>query len=324
MYRIVQICVRKHLVEVNTTCNARVSHAAWQGKVYSLSGDNPNYEKYSTACRVGDLVNGIGGYNCGHRIAVTTEGAPSVFGDPLEGTGYTQAEARAAVAKQRKIENEIRKAKREMEVLKLNGLDTADVNKRIRRHQGALREHIKANSQILHRQPARESIYNKAREKVGELGTVHLEAVQKRRIERVRTGEATGYAAARGEWESRALDDYANVVKPAKQNRHIPGTREYAAKVKQANAKGYAAPSRIIVSSEGAERLIRENAGKGQPIIIKGKWVGRERVMTDSLIGYVIGKDGIERPTRGFIIHYGKSDAHIVPMPDEGCLYNEA
>lgn len=150
------------LVEVSPTANPRPSHAVWQGQVYSLSGDNPNYQQFDEACRVGDLVNGIGGYNCKHNFAVTFEGAERVFRDPLEGTGYTPEEARAAVSKQRRIENEIRKAKRSRETLKSQGLDATKAERRVRAQQKALRDHIAEHPKLLHREKPRERIYDKA------------------------------------------------------------------------------------------------------------------------------------------------------------------
>lgn len=313
----------RDLVEVNSTTNARPSHAEWQGKIYSISGDNPNYRKYSDACRVGDRVNGIDGFNCGHRIAATVEGAARAFGDPLDGTGYTPEEARKAVSKQRRIENEIRKLKREREVLKLNGLDGSEVNRRIRVRRGELSNHIAEHPKLLHRLPANESIYDKARAKVGALGGVHLDAAQRKRIERAKTGEAVGFAAARGEWEARALDDLANVISAGKQNKHVPGTKEYATKVEQVKKQGYRAPSRLSVSVQEAERLVRENAGKGRPTFDrKGRWNGKEVCSTRKVIGYIVDKDGNETPTRCFTIHYGKNDVHIVPAKDDGALWN--
>ena len=161
------------LVEVNITPNARPSHADWQGRIYSLSGDHPDYPKFDEACRVGDLVNGIGGYNCKHRYAVTVEGAKQVFRDPLEGTGYTPDEARAAVSKQRRLENEIRKAKRLRETLKSQGLDTTDAERRVRARQKALRDHIAEHPKLLHRERPRERIYGKAMAKAAELGALN-------------------------------------------------------------------------------------------------------------------------------------------------------
>lgn len=61
------------LVEVSWTRNARKSHADWQGGVYRVrkareGEDIDRYPDFRKACRVGDPVDGIGGYNCGHKV----------------------------------------------------------------------------------------------------------------------------------------------------------------------------------------------------------------------------------------------------------------
>lgn len=286
------------------------------------------YPDFHRSCKVGDPVDGIGGYNCGHEVAPYREGMPSAFEGKLEGTGYTTAQVRELKARQRGLENSIRKDKREIEALKAAGLDDTEAakraRKRLRAHQARLREHVAAHPKALRRENHRESIYETARKKAGAYGNVHLSAGQRKRVERAKTGEAARYEAARGEWEWRALEESANVVKPAKQNRHIPGTKEYERKVEQSKNNGYPAPSRITVSVSEAEHLVRENAGHGRPIISRGKWTGKERCMTDRVNGYVVDADGNETPTRGLIIHYAKNDAHIVPMKDEGVLFDEA
>ena len=311
-------------VKGNCTANARPSHAAWQGKVYQIKGSG-KYPNFYSSCHPGDMRNGIGGYNCGHRVEIWQPGTPFARKDPLEGTGYTTEEARKLTDRQRYYERNIRERKRVIEVLESEGLDTTDERRRLRRAEGKLRDLINEHSSILRRQQAyREGTYRRARANTGADTAPHLNERAEERLERARTGEATGYRAAVGEWEARALDDLSNTVKPGKQNKHIPGTKEYADKVKSAEKQGYPAPSRLVISIEEVERLIRENAGKGNPLIVHGKWKCKEKCMTDYVIGYVVERDGTERPTRGFIIHYGKNDVHIVPANDEGALFDEA
>lgn len=313
----------RNLVKVNTTANARPSHAAWQGRVYQIKGSG-EYPNFYDCCHPGDMQNGIGGYNCGHRVEIYYPGTASARPDPLEGTGYTTEEARDLTSRQRRYENDIRKRKRVIEVLEDAGYDAADERRRLRIAEGKLRELVEEHSAVLRRQkPYREGTYRKARAKAGADGVVHVDARSETRAERIRSGEAHGYQAAIGEWQARATDDLSNTVNPGKQNKHIPGTREYEAKVKSVRKRGYHAPSRLVISVEEAERLIRENAGKGNATIVHGVWRGREKCMADYVIGYVVGRDGAERPTRGFTIHYSKGDAHIVPARDEGALFDD-
>ncbi len=148
------------LVEVSTTVNPRPSHQEWQGKVYQLVGSG-KYQNYYEACHVGDPVNGIAGYNCGHTIALYHEGKQKVFADPLEGTGYTPEQARAVVSKQRALENGIRKAKRAKRLLESQGMDSSDVSKTISASQKQIRE-IVERYPFTRRARWREAVYNES------------------------------------------------------------------------------------------------------------------------------------------------------------------
>ena len=143
------------MVEVSRTRNPRPSHREWEGKVYTMA-------EFRRACKPGDPVDGIGGYNCGHRVALYKPGRKKRFEDPLKGTGYTREQASKLVSKQRSIENDIRKLKREREVLKSQGIATKDVSRRLIAKQHDLKALIAANPKILKRESHREQIYAKA------------------------------------------------------------------------------------------------------------------------------------------------------------------
>ena len=145
------------LIEVNGTPNCRPSHEAINGQVFSISGLDPRYKKWTP-----DLEALTHDYNCGHRIAIYHESLGSVFRDPLEGTGYTLEEARKAFSKQRAYENQIRKQKRVVEALNAAGLDASEVNAKLNATRHRLRQHIEANSKILHRERHREQLYDSA------------------------------------------------------------------------------------------------------------------------------------------------------------------
>lgn len=160
------------LVEVNKTTGARPSHAKWQGKVYQLDGSSSRYANFYEACKWGDPVEGIGGYYCQHRFRVYYPSMGKQFSDPLKGTGYTNAEARELKSRQRALENDLRKLKRERETLKSLGLDTKAVNGKIRVKSGQLKDLIGENSAILKREVWRETIHEKARKRLDAYGKV--------------------------------------------------------------------------------------------------------------------------------------------------------
>lgn len=171
-----------NMVEVSTTAGARKSHAEWQGKRYLIKGSSAKYPNFAKACKKGDPVDGIGGYNCRHQIAVCLEGDPPRFKDPLEGTGYSQERARAALTAQRGMENDLRKLKRQREVLKQNGLSTKEIDARIKAVDKGIDEFVAQHSKILKRDRHRESIYERARKAVGAEGKVWLDEGQRKAV----------------------------------------------------------------------------------------------------------------------------------------------
>ena len=178
-----------NMVEVSTTAGARKSHAEWQGKRYLLRGSSAKYPNFYKACHKGDPVDGIGGYNCRHQVAVSREGDPPRFRDPLEGTGYTQEQARKALTQQRCMENDLRRMKRQREVMRQNGLSTKDLDAKIKALDKRLDAHVSKHSKILRRDKHRESIYERARKAAKAEGVVWLDKGQ---------GKAGGKAAEAG------------------------------------------------------------------------------------------------------------------------------
>lgn len=311
----------QNLIEVNWTTNARESHRRWQGGIYQLKGSG-RYPNYYRCCRPHDKVDGIKGFNCGHKVAIYREGAPRAFSDPLEGTGYDVAEVSRLTSRQARLENEVRKEKRVAEVLGANGLDAADARRRVRKRQAQLRELVSEHPEVLRRRAKRESIYEKAREEAGALGIVHLDAEGAARVRGSAQGRAASSAKARAEWQDRVLGDLT--VNRGSQEKHVEGTDAYRRKVEKVRADGYVAPSRVTVSVEECERLVRERAGTGRPLTTwRGEWSKKEVCSTDDVIGYYVDKEGRESRTRYFIIHYGKSGTHIVPCKDQGALFDE-
>lgn len=181
------------LVEVSKTAGARKSHAKWQGKVYQLEGSSKEYPNFYKACKWGDPVDGIGGYNCGHRFRVYYPSMGKQFKDPNEGTGYTTAQVRELKTQQRAHESSLRKMKREREVLKRMGLDTKDVNKRIHNKSKQLNDLINANSRVLKRESWRETIYEKARKEVNASGVVQLDRVSQKKVKNAQEARFSRY-----------------------------------------------------------------------------------------------------------------------------------
>lgn len=109
-------------VEVSAHMGARPDHSVWQGKVYHVGGEKNGYPDFESSTGYGTGA-GLCGWNCRHSFSVFFPGS-SVRNysdrtlqnlDPMpfeyEGKTYTYYEA---TQKQRQIERQMRKTKREM------------------------------------------------------------------------------------------------------------------------------------------------------------------------------------------------------------------
>jgi hypothetical protein len=120
------------LVEVSSHAGSRPEHVPYQGRVYSRSGTNPNYPPLSiTGYGTGE---GIGGYNCTHQLYPYTPGTEKTYKPyPVE----ESKEAYEQSQKQRYLERQIRKAKREETVAR-----TPEAKQRVKRAQARMRAFI--------------------------------------------------------------------------------------------------------------------------------------------------------------------------------------
>lgn len=299
------------LVEVSTTGNPRPSHAEWEGRIYSLNGTTKDYPDFYSSCRVGDMVNGIGGWNCGHRIAPYREGTPRAYREPEAWDGTTPEERRELVSRQRAMENGIRKQKRVIECLKEAGLTTLEERRRLRLMQGDLQSLVDAHPGLLHRSPGyREGTAPVARKRKGAEGVVHLGEGEKAQV--------AGSEKAHAQWRDRVTRLGKGCVSVPKQNKHIKGTREYGEKIPASRAKGWPAPSYLTVSAEEAEAMVLEYAGTGEIRHSAGGWSRKEVCRARKVVGYVVTREGREVPTKWFIIHYADDGVHIVPWIEGG------
>lgn len=300
------------LVEVSSTSNARKSHEAWQGKVYSLSGRTDGYEKFSEACHVGDPVNGIGGYNCGHTVALFHEGHRKVYRDPLEGTDYTTEQVRELTSHQRYLEREIRREKRVSEVMKSAGLDARNVNAKVRTLSQRLQELVNEHPDVLTRRKGyREATAPILRKRAGAQVVVQLAKDDASNLENLQWA-----ILQRNEWAKRGLG-----INKGNQEKHIPGTHQYDLKKEKVSSEGiYAEPSYLTISYEECEELVRKYSGKGSVLFGNdGEWLGSEICRAPYNIGFYVdritddGEPGKHHATRYFKIIYSGKGVHIVP-----------
>lgn len=106
------------LVEVTSHAGARPEHAEWQGRCYSLRGEERIggvlYRDFYSATGYG-RVDGLCGANCRHSFGPYLHGAPRAYEeDPEHESGLPSAEVYRLEQGQRYRERRIREAKREL------------------------------------------------------------------------------------------------------------------------------------------------------------------------------------------------------------------
>lgn len=300
------------LVEVSSHGGARPSHRRWQGRVYSISGDvtigGVTYRDLRRATGYG-TAGGLCGANCRHSFAPYTPGQKRRWSTtPDEDAGRDPDEVYKATQEQRANERDIRAAKREAMALREAGLDDTGARLALGKAQARQRALLKRHP-YLDRRTDREQVWKS--EPGG--GAVAV------RVSPLRKAPESGHQAGR-ERDERVRGGMPNAVRQAAQRKHIKGSKEYEEKADSMRRSGspYPAPSYLTVSEDEADDLVRRFAGKGRAGMRRdGSWNGREVCTADRIIGYIVGRDGEEVPTRRFTIHYGKRGTHIVPARPE-------
>lgn len=137
------------LVEVTAHAGARPEHAAWQGKIYSISGEHPKYPPLSeTGYGTGA---GLGGWNCRHNAYPFWEGVsePQYTPERLDklnareveynGKRYTRYEINQM---QRSRERRVRRWKRQYVMEEAAGLDSTQTALRLKAARQSLSDFI--------------------------------------------------------------------------------------------------------------------------------------------------------------------------------------
>jgi len=150
------------LVQTSAHIGARPTHEVWQGKVFSLSGKDTQYPDFLTVTGYG-TVTGLCGINCRHSIfpffkgiseSAYTQATLDEYADKTVTYNGKELSVYEAIQKQRSVEREIRKTKREAEALGSAKLDNTEEIARIRKLQAQLRDFV--NQTGLSRQSSRE------------------------------------------------------------------------------------------------------------------------------------------------------------------------
>lgn len=160
------------LIWVRTNATARPGCFPWQGKVISMEnrardvvdGGGRTVHAYAASETTYGQPDGIYGINCHHGpMNVFIPGASRVRGTNMS-IGQAENDARYKLTQQqRRLEREVRYAKRDLAMLKAAGADEQalqEASAKVRRKQAAVRQLVKDHPERLVRDYSREAVYN--------------------------------------------------------------------------------------------------------------------------------------------------------------------
>lgn len=160
------------LIWVRTNATARPGCFPWQGKVISMEnrardvvdGGGRTVHAYAANETTYGQPDGIFGINCHHGpMNVFIPGASRVRGTNMS-IGQAENDARYQLTQQqRRLEREVRYAKRDLAMLKAAGASEEEIQlamAKVRRKQAAVRQLVKDHPERLVRDYSREAVYN--------------------------------------------------------------------------------------------------------------------------------------------------------------------
>lgn len=297
------------LVEVSSHWGARESHAVWQGKIYSRSGKSKKYPDFAE-CHYGE-VDGLMGVNCRHAfypffdgISEPTEWEDEPDPKDYRGKRYTYTEA---TQKQRRMENAIRKTKREIEAQRAISGDTVVLEAKRRKqtkeyHEFSAAMGISPKDNRL-RVVAGSSDLN--RTKIGKNIQEILRNSDLKRIPQIPASTISKKIES---------GEYSIKLSEQQYNKHVEGTIKYQEYLQTRTEKGGNPQSILTVSAEKVQKIIEEKAGTGIiKVDRKGNPIPQEQITCDQVIGKYYYK-GTYIKTKKAVIHYAKRSAHLVPI----------
>lgn len=113
-------------VEISSHLGARVhptnkiaNHAGWQGKVFKIHGEDPEYPNLKESTGYPDDILGLGGVNCRHRMFPFVPGISTP--NPINFSEEENRKAYELSQQQRKLERDMRKLKKKKAAAKASG-----------------------------------------------------------------------------------------------------------------------------------------------------------------------------------------------------------
>ncbi|MGG4042115.1 phage minor capsid protein [Bacillus smithii] len=281
------------LIEVSSHIGARPRCAPFQGKIYSRSGKSKKYPPFSSTS-YGEPA-GLLGINCGHYIIPYIEGLSRRTFHPYNKKENDEAYKQSQ--KQRYLEREIRKAKRELNMMQALGDEKGikQAKEKIRQKQANMRAFIKETGRT--RRYEREQITPLSKQDAQDQHQRMMDKVKQEIRNKIANGEIS------------------TKINPEKQARHMLGDPAYEAYKQKLSKKGIYGPSYLTISQEEAQELVNKYAGTGELSVNNNlQFENKEKILqNDKQIGYYVDSDGNHILTNVFDIRYSKTGVHIFP-----------
>lgn len=307
-------------------------HENWQGKVYRIRGSEPGYPNLAemTGYDIGEdgsgkVVNPLGlhGYNCRHSHKPWDKCLHNPYLDKNGNLIFDTEESRKLYEqqqKQRAMERSIRKTKRELlmkqqEIDMVAEVDVKDIlqqdydrlSYRLRQQNKAYNDFCDKNN--LQKQSDRLKVAGFKREQAAKVnGRARAYEYWKNSKNRIPQIPASSIS------EKIKLGEYSTRLSAQQYDKHVIGTVKYDEYLKERIAKGGNPQSRITLTKEEVQKIIETKAGTG---IIKvdrnGNPRPQEQITCDKTVGqYYCSGEYVD--TNKAVIHYGKKNAHLVPI----------
>lgn len=146
------------LVMISSHIGSRPSHYHYQGKIYSRSGSHPDYPPLEST-GYGQIDGLITGINCRHQMFAYVEGLSKNNWPKLQDKSESDQRYKE-FQKQRKLERDVRKAKKVRAMLESSGADQKridEASQKVRYRQKKIREYVESHN--LKRNYSQEKVY---------------------------------------------------------------------------------------------------------------------------------------------------------------------
>ncbi|MBQ8298015.1 MAG: phage capsid protein [Ruminococcus sp.] len=316
------------LMEITAHAGARPSHAAWQGKIVSLSGRTGYLSKADIGYGTGA---GFGGWNCRHDWHPFFEGMSqrSYNDEDLEklneknveynGNKYTDYEISQI---QRKMERDIRKLKREAVAADTGRINAVDDDLKHKFDD----DFIKSSAQLKEKERQLKNLQKQTRT-LPDKSRVWVNGFDKSVSQKavwadkklLQLGDGNAIIGEKVyNFQNKLSQGKINLnIKKEKQRDHIRGDEKWKKRVAD-DLSNSQTPTSMFFEQTDIQKLIDSYAGKGKIVYRDEKQnYPIEYVTADHAVGKV-WDSGLNRyvDTKRFVIRYSKKGVHMHPVKE--------